>query len=61
MLTFLYGCLNVEIPTASSLPILNRFLDFFPTLHSLKWNTFVPILRDVCPGIGINYKIAKFV
>ena len=55
----LYGCLNVEIPTASLLSVLVDFFDFLPTLHSLLRNTFVPIFRDISHGIEITYEVAK--
>ena len=45
--------------TAPWLPILIDLFDFLPTLYSLVRNTFAPIFRDICPGIEINYKVAK--
>lgn len=54
-----YGCLNVEIRTASSLPILIDFFDFLPKLCSLVRNTFMPIFRGISHGIETTYKVAK--
>lgn len=55
-----YGCLNIEIPTASLIPILTDFVDFLPALYKLVRNTFVPIFRNICPRIWINNKVARF-
>ena len=55
-----YGCLNVEIPTASLVPIIIDFVDFLPALYNLLGNTFVPKFRNIYLVIRINYKVAKF-
>ena len=53
------GCLNAEIRTASSLPILIDFFDFLPKLCSLVRNIFVPTFRSISHGIETRYKVAK--